>query len=206
MAGNGPDPQMTNTLSYQTERLTINLPKRADADTLYDLVGGPDRAEVCATLLWDGPDSIQDTLDWIAECETGTFGDFGFHWTVRDTDGVFTGTPGTAMGAIGTRPRAEPGRADVGYWLGRPFWGQGIMGEALRGLLHLGFTRLDYYKMEADVYTINGRGLRLVESVGMQRECVIRQAYRKQGRWVDAAIYGILREEWESSNTGPDEA
>lgn len=203
MSGRGPVPTSENIFSFDTGHLQIELPRPDDAPILFGLVGGEHRREVTVTLLWDGPDHISDIEEWIEKCSNKTFADYGFHWAVRDKTGEFTGRAGEAMGAIGTRPRGEPGRADVGYWLGRPYWGKGIMGEALTELLELGFTTLDYYKMEADVYTSNARGLRLVESAGMVREGVVRQAYRKNGEWVDAAIYGILKEEWQANQSRP---
>jgi RimJ/RimL family protein N-acetyltransferase len=198
MPHRGPAPNSKNTHTFETARLSMDLPGEEDAAVLYGLIGSDDRREICATLLWDGPDSIRDTLDWVRRVRTGTFAEFGFHWVIRDRTGAITAEPGQAMGAIGTRPRDEAGRADVGYWLGRPYWGQGIMKEALTALIDLGFERLDYYKMEADVYTINERGTRLVQSVGMIREGIIRRAHRKYGDWVDAGIFGIIRDEWEA--------
>jgi len=192
----GPDPKSRNTYSLATVRLDIVVPEKTDADGLYSLIGGSDRREVCANLIWDGPDSIVDTLSWIEKCQSEPYRDWGFHWVIRDRAGDITGTEGSAIGAIGTRPRGEPGRADVGYWLGRPYWGQEIMSEALESVLDLGFAELDYYKIEADVFTENTRGRRLVEKAGLTHEGTIRNAYRKYGEWVDDAIYGILYEEW----------
>jgi RimJ/RimL family protein N-acetyltransferase len=194
----GPDSKSQNTYAFETERLMVDLPVEEDAPVAYDLVGGKDRREVCATLLWDGPDSLEDTRDWIHRVRNGTWGEFGFHWVIRDKTGVFTNETGRVIGAIGTRPRDEPGRADVGYWLGRPYWGNGIMREALDALLDLGFAELGFYKMEADVYTINERGTRLVLGAGMIREGIIRRAHRKYDDWVDAGVYGIMRDEWEA--------
>jgi ribosomal-protein-alanine N-acetyltransferase len=188
----GPDPAERNTYRFSTPRLRVEVPEPADAPVLYGLVGGPDREEVTATLLWDGPEALAESESWIEHCRNDSFGDFGFHWVIRDRAGDLTGRAGRAMGAIGTRPRGEPGRADVGYWLGRRYWGQGIMTEALSALLHLGFDTLDYAKIEADVFVGNPRGIRLVESVGMTREGVVRRMHRKRGQWVDAAVYGIL--------------
>lgn len=191
----GPDPVSTNTHAYETPRLTIEVPDPWDAPRLYQLVGGPDREEICATLQWDGPDSLAEVERWIAACRTATFRDFGYHWVIRDA-GPVTGTAGLVLGAIGTRPTDTSGRADVGYWLGRAYWGQGVMTEALTGLLDYGFSVLDYAKMEAEVFAGNERGRRLVEAVGMRHEGTIRQAKRKRGRWVDVALYGILFGEW----------
>ena len=170
----------------------MEVPDPADAPTLYGLVGGSDRQEITATLLWDGPDAVSDIEAWIDLCRVNPFEASGFHWVVRDASGDLAGTPGQAMGSIGTRPLGVPGRADVGYWLGRRYWGQGIMSEALSALLRFGFDTLDYGKVEAEVFIDNARGLRLVESVGMTREGVVRKKHRKRGLWVDEAIYGIL--------------
>ena len=202
MSGTGPPPHALNTHSFRTKRLVIDLPKADDAERLYQLVGGPDRREVCGTLLWDGPDDISDTQSWVEQCATASFESFGFHWVIRDRTGEIGDTAHEVLGAIGTRPAGEPGRADVGYWLGRPYWGQGIMGEALRQLIAYGFTELDYYRMEANVHTTNERGIRLLESAGMTREGVRRKVYRKYGEFVDEALYGLLRENWMRRRSG----
>lgn len=192
----GPPPEARNTFRLVTERLAIEVPESEDAAALFDLIGGDDRAEVTATLVWDGPDAIADVETWIERCRTETFADWGFHWVIRDRRGDLGDSPGEVLGAIGTRPRDEPGRGDVGYWLGRPHWGKGIMTEALRAVLDLGFGELGYAKIEADVFATNDRGRRLVESVGLIHEGTIRRALRKRGAWVDLAVYGGLAEEF----------
>jgi ribosomal-protein-alanine N-acetyltransferase len=192
MERTGPDPKSTNSHTLTTERLRIVPPAPEDAGRIYKLIGGDDREAICATLVWDGPDSAAEVENWIELSRTETFSPFGFHWAIRDS------TTGNAIGAIGTRPRGEPGRADVGYWLGKAYWGQGLMGEALGALLGYGFNELGYYKMEADVFSNNTRGRRLVESAGMTQEGTIRSAYLKSGETVDTVLYGILFEEWKS--------
>lgn len=191
----GPDPKSLNTHSFTTSRLSVGLPTAEDAQRLFDLVGGPDRRAICSTLIWDGPNDVEEVAEWIDKCHSQSFEDWGFHWVIRDKTGALGGDRGLVLGAIGTRPREEPGRADVGYWLGRRYWGRGLMGEALSHLVAYGFSDLDYYKIEAEVFTHNERGRRLVEGVGMTLEGVIRSAHRKYGESVDKAIYGLLRSE-----------
>lgn len=195
----GPAPDSTNIYSLTTERLEIALPEPEDAPQLFSLVGGEDRRAVCATLLWDGPDDISEVEAWIDGCRTAGYADWGYHWVVRDRTGDIAGERGVALGGIGTRPRGETGRADVGYWLGRPFWGSGVMSEALAELLKFGFAELGYAKVEAEVFTHNARGRRLVERLGMTLEGTIRRAHHKYGEWVDVALYGMLSEEAEGA-------
>jgi ribosomal-protein-alanine N-acetyltransferase len=190
----GPDPDSTNVYALNTERLSLDLPRPDEAANLFSLIGGPDRREICATLLWDGPEAIDEIEDWIDRCANATFSESGYHWVIRDREGVVA-DPGTPLGAIGTRPTGQAGRGDVGYWLGKPYWGNGIMSESLTRLLRFGFEELGYLKMEAEVFTHNSRGTRLVERVGMTHEGTIRRAHLKYGEWVDAAIYGMLPEE-----------
>lgn len=188
----GPEPDQRNEFRIETPRLVLDVPEPADAPTLYALVGGSDRDEVCATLLWEGPDDVTEIEAWIVRCRTATFEPFGLHWVLRDRTGDLTGTAGTAIGAAGTRPRYFRGRADVGYWLGKPYWGRGLMAEAAAALVRFDFEHLDMAKVEADVFTHNTRGIRLVEKLGFRREAHHRRAVLKRGEWIDEYIYGIL--------------
>ena len=196
MTGRGPDRAALNTYRIETQRLILEVPAESDAPTLFALVGGEDRLEVTAGLLWDGPDEVSETLGFIRQAQTERYGDSGFHWAIRDRAGTITGSSGSVLGMISARPSGEPGRGDVGYWLGKPYWGQGLMGEALAAVLDLCFGDLDQIKVEAEIFTTNARSKRLVESLGMQLEGTIRSSHFKRGEWVDANIYGILREEW----------
>jgi len=196
MTGRGPDRAAVNTYRIETERLILEVPTESDAPTLFDLVGGEDRLEITAGLLWDGPDEISETVGFIRQAQTERYGESGFHWAIRDRTGAITGTSGTALGMISARPSSEPGRGDVGYWLGKLYWGQGLTREALTAVFDLCFGEFDQVKVEAEIFTTNARSKRLVESLGMRLEGTIRSSHHKRGEWVDAHIYGILRDEW----------
>jgi RimJ/RimL family protein N-acetyltransferase len=198
MTGKGPDRAALNTYRIETQRLILEVPAESDAPTLFDLVGGEDRLEVTAGLLWDGPDEVSETLGFIRQAQTERYGDSGFHWAIRDRTGTISLSSGSALGMISARPSGEAGRGDVGYWLGKPYWGQGLMSEALAAVLDLCFGELGQVKVEAEIFTNNARSKRLVENLGMQLEGTIRSSHRKRGEWVDAHIYGILREEWQA--------
>lgn len=183
-----------NTYGLHTPRLAIDLPTTADVDQIYRLVGEEDREAICSTLVWDGPADRAEVEWWVEQCRTQTYEEWGFHWVIRDRTGDLAGTAGQVLGAIGTRPLGTPGRADVGYWLGRDYWRRGLMSEALAGLLELGATELGYAKIEAAVFAHNDAGRQLVERSGFELEGVVRRAHRKYGEWVDDAIYGLVLE------------
>ena len=196
MMGAGPDKGARNTHRLITERLWLEVPTVEDAPTLFDLAGGKDRSEIMAGLIWEGPDGVSDTREFIERTRTRVYGEFGFHWAIKDRTGAITGTTRTSMGMIGTRPSGEPGRGDVGYWLGKAYWGQRIMGEALSSVLDLCFGELDMVKIEAEIFTSNDRSIRVAETLGLRLEGTIRSAHLKRGWWVDAHVYGILCDEW----------
>ena len=98
---------------------------------------------------------------------------------------------GTVVGTIGMRPHGPPGRVDLGYYLGRPWWGRGLMREAIAAVVLHAFG-LGARKVEAEVFLTNPRGMRLVESLGFRREGTVRRAVLKRGIWLDEAAYGLL--------------
>ena len=185
----GPDKESLNTFELSMPLVDVVVPDDRDIEPLYRLLQGADGKAITSMLLWDGPDSPDDIRKWVGLCRTETFGEWGYHWVLRDKEG-------RSVGAIGTRPRDEPGRADVGYWLGKPYWGRGIMSQALGEVMRLGFEELSYYKIQADVFAYNERGRALAEKMDMTLEGTLRQAMRKGDEFIDICIYGILYEEW----------
>lgn len=184
----GPDPAAINSLELRSSRLRLSPPREDDVAPLYGLVGGEDRAQICAGLLWEGPDSPADVAAWVERHATGQFADTGFAWVIH--------FEGRQAGTIGLRPHHFPGRALVGYWLGVAFWRRGVMREALGTILDLAFADLGMGKVEAEVFATNIPGRRLAESVGMRQEALLRRAVLKRGVWLDEAVYGLVAEEW----------
>ena len=87
-------------------------------------------------------------------------------------------------------------RAEIGYALGRDFWGQGYMNETLMALLGYAFEVLDLHRIEADVDPRNAASIRTLERLGFQREGYLRERWQVNGEIQDAFFYGLLRTEW----------
>lgn len=90
----------------------------------------------------------------------------------------------------------ENGRAEVGYALGRDYWGQGLMNEALNELLRYVFETLQLRRLEADVDPRNAGSIRTLERLGFQREGFLRERWNVAGEIQDAFFYGLLRRDW----------
>ena len=104
---------------------------------------------------------------------------------------------GTAAGSIGLFLGNDIYRksAELGYWLGRPFWRQGIMTAAVRAMCAEGFQTWDIVRIYAEPYAGNLGSRGVLEKAGFTLEGVLRSSVYKNGEILDSCIYGRLREE-----------
>ena len=84
---------------------------------------------------------------------------------------------------------------ELGYWLGRPFWGRGAMTETVKQMCRLGFARWDIVRIFAQPFADNLASRRVLEKAGFSLEGTLRQSVCKWGRLQDSCIYALLREE-----------
>jgi ribosomal-protein-alanine N-acetyltransferase len=124
-------------------------------------------------------------------------------FAIRDADEKLLGTLGAATlevpgrSAHGIEYSSLPGshRAEIGYWLARPFWGQQIMTDAVRAYVRYAFTELGLLRLTADVLQGNLASARVLEKNGFKLEGYLRQHIRKDGRLLDVSFYGLLRDD-----------
>ena len=103
---------------------------------------------------------------------------------------------GEAAGGIGLVLREDVERcgAEVGYWLGEPFWGKGIATAALQALTAYAFAEFPYLvRLFAMTYEDNLASQRVLEKAGFVREGVLRKNAFKDGRYRDQPIYALVR-------------
>ncbi|MDH4351518.1 MAG: GNAT family N-acetyltransferase, partial [Gemmatimonadota bacterium] len=101
------------------------------------------------------------------------------------------------VGAIGLILRPEHSRAELGYWIGRPFWGRGYATEAAGAMLRYGFETLGLRRLYACHFARNPASGRVLEKVGMRQEGIARAHAQRWNRFEDLVQYGILREEFD---------
>lgn len=105
-----------------------------------------------------------------------------------DVDGAAVGTISVERGS-----EIEQLAAEIGYWLGEPFWGRGIVSEAVRRLTDLALAEPDIVRVYAPVFAWNARSMRVLENNGYVRECVLRRAGFKDGTIIDRVFYARTR-------------
>ncbi len=87
-------------------------------------------------------------------------------------------------------------KAELGYWLGRRYWGRGIMTEAVVLMLEFGFEFLDLHRIYARVFEENVASKRVLEKTGFKLEGKSRHEIYKYGKWWDLLRYSILEGEY----------
>jgi [ribosomal protein S5]-alanine N-acetyltransferase len=104
---------------------------------------------------------------------------------------------GRQIGGIGLRVEKQHQHAELGYWLGAPFWGHGYATEAANEMVRYGFDTLALHRIFASHFKHNPASGRILTKIGMKHEGCQREHLRKWDQFVDSELYGILRREWE---------
>ena len=121
-----------------------------------------------------------------AQAQTGTGLSFGLWWRNQ------------LVGVVSlTWIDASNRSAAIGYWLAEEAEGHGLMTAAVSALLRHGFRTLKLNRIEIRAGVRNRRSRAIPERLGFRHEGTLRQAERLGDRFVDHAVYGLLRQDWE---------
>jgi RimJ/RimL family protein N-acetyltransferase len=103
---------------------------------------------------------------------------------------------GALVGAMSLRREPAHNRAELGYWIGVPYWNRGYATEAALAVLRHAFEALGLNRVYAYHFTNNPASGRVLQKIGMVHEGRRRAHTRKWGEYLDNEAYGILRSEW----------
>ncbi|MES2627129.1 MAG: GNAT family protein [Pseudomonadota bacterium] len=104
-----------------------------------------------------------------------------------DYNGVFVGTVGASRGLFEHSKTAQ-----IGYWLGEPFWGRGIATAALVQHSTAIFQQTDIVRLHAQVFAGNNASMRVLEKGGYQCEGILEKAAFKHGAHIDIHVYAAI--------------
>lgn len=173
----------------ETERLSLRPFAATDIPDIVRLAG--EREVAATTLRIPHPYTEDDGRSWVDAQPGQLERDEAVSWAVTLRD------DGRLVGAVGlVNVSREHRHAEMGFWIGRPFWNRGYGTEAARAALEFAFVDLDLHRVHAHHLAGNEGSGRILRKLGMSQEGILRRHVRKWDQVHDAVLYGILRGEW----------
>lgn len=175
-------------------RISLRLPREADLDSLYSIYSDPEVMRYWGDLPMKDPREVKELL---AEISEDLRNKKCIQWGIaRQIDDQLIGT--VALFGLDSVAR----KCEIGFALGRVYWGSGYMHEALQIALGFLLHELDLRRIEADVDPRNASAIRLLEHLGFKREAYLRERWIVPGETQDSLFYGLLKREWKSADIG----
>jgi RimJ/RimL family protein N-acetyltransferase len=175
--------------TLRTARLLLGSFALDDAAELQRLAGAREIADT--TLAIPHPYHLEDARSWIQwlNSENGARDTANFAIRLQPQRQL--------IGSIGFREiDTQHGQAELGFWIGKDWWGQGYAREAARAVIQFGFESLNLNRICAHHMTRNPASGRVLLAAGMQREGVLRQRVQKWGIYEDVVLYATVRDDW----------
>ena len=181
-------------LALVTPRLTLRRPTAADLPALYAIFSHLEVMRYWSSPPWT---DLAQAEHWLLDAQHD--GDTGQALRLvleRRADQAVLGT--CALHSLHAASR----RAELGYALGRPYWGAGYMHEALQALVTYAFETLDLHRLEADIDPRNQASAKALARLGFQLEGHLRERWIVAGEISDTGWYGLLAREWPARTSG----
>ncbi|MCX6825824.1 MAG: GNAT family protein [candidate division Zixibacteria bacterium] len=169
------------------KRIILRKPVRADAYPLY--LNAKDK-EISRYTFLPRPYTLEGAYDFIRKNHImrrkGRIIPLGIEWREN----------GQIIGMISLMGIDHKNKnAELGYWLGKKYWGKGIMKEAICLILRYGFRELKLVRIYAHVMHPNMTSASLLERIGFTFEGRRRKVLLHRRKWMDYLCYGMLRGE-----------
>ena len=151
---------------FETERLVLRPWRVNDANSLYEYAKDPQVGPIAG---WPVHKSVADSREII---ETVLSAPYTYAVCLKEDD--------QAIGSIGlmigekSNIGLSNNEAEIGYWIGVPFWGRGLIPEAVRELMRYAFNELGIKKLWCGYFDGNEKSKRVQEKCGFQYQYTIK--------------------------------
>lgn len=176
------------TQTVETQRLILRRFTEDDAQNMYD--NWACDPEVTKYLRWAPHQSVEVTSgllkSWVALYKEPNY----YHWAIvlKEND--------MPIGSIGILDVSElDDSGEIGYCMGKNWWGQGLMTEAAKAVIDFAFKKAGFHRLEAYHSVNNPASGRVMQKAGMTREGVSRQKYKCAMGYQDCVLYAILQQD-----------
>ena len=169
----------------RTKRLLLRPFTQADAPQVQRLAGASEVADTTLSVPYPYADGMAEA--WIA----GHADRFLYRTGVAYA--ITLHEESSICGCVSLDMTPPHSRAELGYWLGIPFWGRGYATEAAAALVDYGFEGLSLHKITSSHFARNSASGRVMQKIGMMREGQLRAHVLKDGAYEDLVVYGLVR-------------
>jgi RimJ/RimL family protein N-acetyltransferase len=156
--------------------------RRWRSDDLHPLVAIANNPRIAGNLrnLFPYPYRLEDGIAWL-DLAVNQLAETA--WAIEEN--------GALAGGIALLPQADinAGAAEIGYWLGEPFWGRGLATDAVRTLTRHALSELNYRRLFATVLAGNVPSCRVLEKSRYRKEGILRRAAIKNGMVLDQILF-----------------
>lgn len=184
-----------NTTSLDTERLQLRLPEMTDAIMLQRLINDWEIAVTTATIPHPYDLSMAEAMILRVQERPEDVPQFNY-MMIQCVDNQLVGGCGFSL-------NLQHESAEIGYWVGKPYWGNGYATEATRRLIEFCFSELQLNRVQASYFVGNRASRRVMEKAGMRYEATLRQAMirdipaKNHRVYHDVGYCAILRSDWD---------
>ncbi|SHK77213.1 ribosomal-protein-alanine N-acetyltransferase [Clostridium cavendishii DSM 21758] len=176
------------TVIIETERLILRPFKQNDAEAMFK--NWCNDIEVCKFLSWGPHKDIYDTRDILKEWTEGYLENNSYNWAITLKD---KNEPIGSIGAFNVCETNE--RCEIGYCIGKSFWGKGIMTEALKALLNFFFYEVGIHRIQLRHDVKNPGSGKVMQKVGMIYEATLNEfTKRRDGSFGNLDLYYITKD------------
>lgn len=170
-------------MTLKTTRLLLRPWHESDAPALYALARDPD---IGPRTGWEVHRSEAQSAEIIRDVLSGA-----------ETYAVVMQLTGRIIGSISLKGRPD-GYMEMGYWIGKPYWGCGFAPEAAREMLRRCFEDLGCAEIWCGHFDFNAQSKRVIEKCGFHYATTRKKAY-SNGVEHTTLMYRLTREEWEAA-------
>ncbi len=167
------------------ERIILRRPRMSDADAITKYCN--DRSISKWIVAIPHPYRRKDAVKFLK--------DVSKKWKKKTDYQYYIEYEGKLVGTVGLHVK-EDDRAELGYWLGRPFRGKGLVTEAAKLLMKEGFRQLKLHRVYARFIKGNKPSESVMQKIGMKYEGTFREDVKRKGKYLDIVQYSILRREF----------
>ena len=177
------------TQTLQTDRLILRRFVESDAEAMFQ--NWASSAENLTYVTWDPHSNVEITRNSIRNWVVSYANPNYYKWAI-----CLKEKPEQVIGDISIVAIDENNSScEIGYVLGKAYWGYGMMTEALKAILDFCFTQVGFQKVKARYASLNPASGRVMEKAGMSYLQTIVNGVERKGYLADLIYYQISREE-----------